>query len=138
MEASNRFAAAGALAGRILIVVLFAGSALGKLSNFEAAAGGMAAKGLPFAVFGLGCAIALELACAGAVLVGWRTRWAALALTLFTLVTAVLFHDFWAARSPQEAMTQHFAFFKNIGIAGGLLVLAALGPGPLSLRPGKG
>ncbi len=126
-----------ALAGRLLIAVLFLPSAVGKIANFPGATGFVASKGLPMPALLLAGAIAVEVIGALALIAGYRTRWAALALAAFTVLAGVLFHDFWAAPAAQ-AMLQQQAFFKNLGIAGGLLLLAALGPGPLSIDHRKG
>ncbi|MDN4592290.1 hypothetical protein DBA29_27875 [Xenophilus aerolatus] len=52
-------------------------------------------------------------------------------LAAFTLAAATVFHGFWAVPAA-GALTRQQAFFKNIAIAGGLLLLAALGPGRVS------
>ena len=77
-------------------------------------------------------AIVVEVGGALALLLGWGTRWAALALALFTVVASVLFHNFWSV-PIEQAMVQQLMFFKNIAVAGGLLVLAAFGAGALSV-----
>jgi putative oxidoreductase len=56
----------------------------------------------------------------------------ALVLAAFTLVATVIFHAFWAVPAEQAFM-QQLMFFKNIGVIGGLLVLAAAAPGRWSL-----
>ena len=117
-----------ALVGRIGLAAVFLPSGFGKLMASGATAGYIASKGLPLPqVLAVGTGL-LEVVCALALLVGWRTKWAALALAVFTLVAAVLFHNFWAAEASQ-AMFQRLSFFKNLGIAGGLFILAAFGPG---------
>lgn len=55
-----------------------------------------------------------------------------LVLAGFTLVASVLFHAYWAAPADQAFM-QQLMFFKNLGVIGGLLVLAAAAPGSWSL-----
>ena len=121
------------LCGRIGIAALFLPSGIAKLTSLGYTAGFIASKGLPGAPLLAGLSGGLEVACALAVLLGWRIRWAALALALFTLLAAVLFHDFWAAEG-QQALFQRLSFFKNVGIAGGLFVLAASGPGRFALE----
>ena len=121
-----------ALLGRLMIAALFLPAGIGKLAGFAGVSGLIASKGLPLAPLVAAATIALEIAAALALAVGFRTRLAALALAAFTLMAAIVFHDFWAAPAAQ-ATAQSQAFFKNIGIAGGLLILASLGPGPLSL-----
>lgn len=121
-----------ALAGRLMIAALFLPAGIGKLAGFAGVSGLIASKGWPLASLVAAATIALEIAASLAVAVGFRTRHAALALAAFTLMAAIVFHDFWAAPAAQ-ATAQSQAFFKNIGIAGGLLILASLGPGPLSL-----
>jgi putative oxidoreductase len=71
--------------------------------------------------------IVLEVLGGLALIVGYRTRLAALALAVFTLVAAVLFH--W---QPGEQM-QQILFLKNVSMAGGLLLLVARGAGDWSL-----
>ena len=67
-----------------------------------------------------------------AVIFGWHTRLAAFLLAGFSLVSAVLFHtDF----GDQMQMN---SFMKNLGLAGGFLVIVALGAGPYSLDNRRG
>lgn len=77
-------------------------------------------------------AIVVEVLVAAALLLGWRTRWAALILAVFTAATALIFHNFWAMPAEQQMM-QSISFWKNMAIVGGLLFVAAHGAGPLAM-----
>ena len=77
-------------------------------------------------------AIVVEIGAGVALLVGYKTRWAALLLALFTLSAALFFHNYWGVPADQQLM-QQLMFSKNLGIAGGLLALAAFGAGVLGL-----
>ena len=121
-----------ALVGRILLVLMFLMSGLSKFSGLEGTAGYIASKGLPMPqVLALRAAV-VEFVAALMVIVGWRARWGALALIVFTLLATFLFHNFWAMPEAQKMMQQQ-AFMKNIAAVGGLLLVFAFGPGPLSL-----
>jgi putative oxidoreductase len=131
---TSTFDDATALAGRFLIAVLFVPSALGKLAGFAGVVQAIGAKGLPLpALFAAG-AIAIEIAASVAIVAGWRVRWAAVALGVFSVIAGFLFHDFWNAPDAM-VMAQRQAFFKNFGLLGGLLVLAARGPGRFAMTP---
>ena len=122
MSNINRYAD---LLGRILISLMFLASGIGKISGYAATQGYMESVGVP----GLLLPVVIAVECVGAiaVIVGWRTRWAAAALASFCVISALLFHaDF----SDQSEMT---SFMKNISIAGGFLVIVAFGAGPFSL-----
>jgi putative oxidoreductase len=67
-----------------------------------------------------------------ALIVGYGTRVAAIVLAVFTLVASVFFHSFWALPADQQ-MIRQLLFFKNIAAVGGLLTLAAWGPGAWSV-----
>ena len=53
-------------------------------------------------------------------------------LGVFTILASLLFHNFWAV-APEQQMVQQLMFMKNLAVAGGMFVVAALGAGPLSI-----
>ena len=120
------------LLGRILLVALFLPAGIAKLTGFSGTVGYIASVGLPAASLGAVLAIVVEVGGGLALLAGFQTRIAALALAIFTLGASVFFHAYWAAPAGQ-AMVAQLLFFKNIAVIGGLLVLAAQGPGAWSL-----
>ena len=121
------------LAGRILLGLLFVLSGFGKIGGFDGTVGYIASQNLPFPAVVAVLTILVELLGGLALVVGFRTRDAALALAAFTLLAAFLFHAYWAAPEAAKAM-QQINFLKNLSIAGGMLVLAAFGPGRLSIE----
>lgn len=120
------------LLGRILIAALFVPAGLSKIAGFEGTAGYIASVGLPLPQVGAAIAILVELGLGLLLLVGWRSRLSALVIAVFTVVAGAIFHNFWAAPADQMLM-QQINFFKNLSIAGGLLFIAAFGPGAWSL-----
>ncbi len=120
------------LLGRALIALLFIPAGIGKIAGFQGTAATIASKGLPLPELAAAGTIVVEIGVALALLVGFKARWAALILALFTVAAAVLFHNFWALSADQQ-MAQQINFFKNLAIAGGLLFVVAYGAGPKSL-----
>jgi len=121
-----------ALLGRIFLAGLFVVSGLGKITGFEDTAGYIGSKGLPMPQVLTAIAIVIEIGGAAAILAGWKTRWAALALIVFLVVITPVFHNYWAA-PPAEMMEQQINFLKNASILGGMLLLFAFGPGRYSV-----
>ena len=99
--------------------------------------GYIASKGLPLPTAGAAIAILVEVLGGLALIAGFGTRVAALALAGFTLVATVIFHNFWGMPADQ-VMVQQLMFFKNIAVVGGLLVLAAHGAGAWSWDAKRG
>jgi putative oxidoreductase len=116
---------AAALVGRLLLAALFLLEGWSKLRGYGPAAAYMERFSVPGLL--LPAVIAVELAGGILLVVGWQTRCAALALAIFCIVAALLFHLNFADRN------QVLHFEKDLAIAGGLLVLAAFGPGRFSL-----
>jgi putative oxidoreductase len=114
------------LIGRILLSAIFIAAGVNKILSYDGTLGFMANFGVPGAL--LPAVIALELLGGIAILIGFYARWAALALAIFTLVAAAIFHSNFADQI-QIAM-----FMKNAAISGGLLLLFANGAGRYAIR----
>lgn len=112
-------------AGRFLISLIFIVSGFSKIANFAGTQAYMESAGVPGILLPL--VIAVELLGGLAVVFGWHTRLAAFLLAGFSLVSAVLFH---ANFGDQMQMIM---FMKNLALAGGFLMIVALGAGPYSL-----
>ena len=122
-----------AVAGRILLALMFVLAGFDKLANVQGTAGYIAGvAGLPMPALFAVLAGLLEVVAGLAIATGFVARWAALALAAFTLAASFLFHAYWSVPAEQQ-MIQQLLFMKNLSITGGLLILAALGPGPASL-----
>jgi putative oxidoreductase len=115
------------LAGRVLLSLIFIYSGWSKIGGFDGTVQYMQSFGIP--AYLLPPVIALELGAGLAILFGLLARWAGLALAVFCLAAAFIFHFDFADR------TQSIMFMKNLAMAGGLLLLFANGPGQLSVRP---
>lgn len=127
----------GPLIGRLLIAAIFVFSGFGKITGFEGTVGYIASSGLPLPQLGAVLAIIVELGGGILLIVGWKTRWAAAAMLVFTVAAACIFHNFWAA-APDAAQNQMIHFMKNIAMAGGLVYVVVFGSGPLSVDAASG
>ena len=98
-----------------------------KIANYSGVVGYMQASGVDGRLLPL--VILTELGGGLLVLMGLKTRWAAIALFGFCLLTALFFH---------LGADQAIQFQKNVAMAGGFLALAILGPGAWSLDAWRG
>ena len=111
--------------GRLLLSILFLIEGLGKISMQENVVMYMEDYGVPGILFVP--AIAVEILFPIILIVGYKTKWAASVMALFTFAVAIIFHtDF------SEKMQMIF-FLKDIAIAGGFMIVFAYGPGKISL-----
>jgi putative oxidoreductase len=114
-----------ALVGRVMIAALFVISGASKIGGYAATQAYMQSAGVPGGLLPL--VILLELGGGIAIVAGLYTRFVALLLAGFSILTAMLFH----AGSPDQM--QQVMFLKNLGLAGGFLLLVANGAGRLSI-----
>ena len=111
--------------GRLLLSILFLIEGLGKISMQENVITYMEDYGVPGILFLP--ATALEILFPIILIVGYKTKWAASVMALFTFTVAIIFHsDF------NEEM-QLIMFLKDIAIAGGFMIIVVYGPGKISL-----
>jgi putative oxidoreductase len=123
MNNINQYAA---VVGRLLLAAIFLWSGLGKLMSYEGTVGYISSVGFPTAPLAYIVAVAIEIIGGIALVVGFKTRWAA-ALAAFSVVTALGFHLNFGD------LNQTIHFMKNIAIAGGLLQVIAFGAGSMSM-----
>jgi putative oxidoreductase len=121
-----------AAAGRVLISAIFILSGVSKLAAPAATIGYIESAGLPIAPLAFALAALIEVAGGLALIAGFKTRWTAAVLALFSVATALSFHF------NLGDQNQFIHFFKNIAMAGGLLQIVAFGGGALSLDARRG
>ncbi|QYY24038.1 DoxX family protein [Diaphorobacter sp. MNS-0] len=121
-----------ALVGRILIALLFIPAGFGKISGFAGTVGYATSVGMPMPTVAVAVGLLIELLGGLALLFGFGTRIAAMALAVFTLAASFFFHAYWALPADQQMM-QQLLFFKNVAVTGGLLAFAAFGAGAWSV-----
>ena len=111
--------------GRLLLSALFLIEGFGKISMQEDVIMYMEDYGVPGILFVP--ATVLEILFPLLLIVGYKTKWAALVMVLFTFTVAIIFHtDF------SEGM-QMIIFLKNLAIAGGFLIIFVRGAGKYSI-----
>ena len=122
-----------ALVGRILMASLFIPSGFGKLMGFAGTVGYISSKGLPMPEVAAAIAVAVELGVGILFLVGFKARWMALILAVFTLAAGIMFHNYWALSDAAQIGMNKINFWKNVAISGGFLMAYAFGPGRYSV-----
>lgn len=123
-----QLANAALLVGRIMLSAIFVWSGYSKLGGYSGTLGYMASKGVPGALLPL--VIVVELLGGLLIVAGYQTRIVAIVLAAFSLLAALLFHT-------AGDMNQSIHFMKNVGLAGGFLVLFAAGAGAWSIDGSK-
>ena len=106
-----------AILGRTLMALLFILAGVAKVTDSKPVLDQMQAFSVPTALFP--AVVALELGGGLALLLGWRLREVAGALGIFCILAAFIFHHDLADKVERSI------FFKDLAIAGGLLMLAA-------------
>jgi len=111
--------------GRLLLSMIFIFSGFTKITGYAATQGYMESMGVPGMLLPL--VIAVELLGGIAILLGFKARLVAILMAGFSIVSALLFHQFWIDESQMNP------FMKNIAMAGGFLMIFSHGPGAYSI-----
>ena len=123
----SRWAGPLGLLARAMLAYIFILEGAAKITSYAGVVDYMQAHGVDGRLLPL--VILTELGGGLLVLLGLKTRWAAIALSGYCLLTALIFH---------MGADQAIQFNKNIAMAGGFLALAVLGPGAWSLDAWRG
>lgn len=112
--------------GRLLLSVIFFTSAISKSFGWAGNVEYMSTKHLPLIPLLLGSALLIEALGSLCLITGFAARLAATVMFLYMIPVTFLLHDFMGTQ-----------FQKNLGVMGGLLMVASFGPGRFALRPPK-
>jgi putative oxidoreductase len=116
------------LLGRVLMSAIFIQGGINKAMASEATIAGFAKYPLlPNPSLAFAVTLVVEIGVGIAVLVGWKTKWAALTLAFWCIATAIVAHYHPGDRG------QMIHFMKNVAMAGGFLQLFVLGAGRFSI-----
>ncbi len=140
MNASSREAmvhGAFPFVSRVLICAIFVQGAMGKLLGWSSQAAYMASKNVPLITPLLAIALVIEVVGVLCLLAGYRARAAAFVMFLYLAAVSVMLNNFWRYTGDRAASNQT-EFMKNIGIMGGLLMIAAYGAGRWSVDARRG
>ena len=121
------------LVGRILLGLVFLVAGTRKILAVAGTVGYFGKLGMPMPDVMVYVAILFEVGGSILLILGWRARYAALALALFTLIATCFAHRFWEIADAAQYGNQLNHFLKNLAIIGGMLFVAASGPGSLSV-----
>ena len=121
------------LVGRIAIAVLFLVPGIRKAMAVAGTAGYFAKLGFPMPEVMVWVAILIEVGGAALLILGWQARRVAWLLILFTVIATLMAHRFWEFSDAAQYAAQMNNFLKNLAVVGGLLYVAAFGPGALSV-----
>lgn len=110
----------GAMVGRMLIGLLFVFSGVGIVMNgVDSFAGMIGMVDIPMPILVAWIVVVVKVVAGAALILGYRTREAALALLIFVGLATLLYH-----RDIED-----MNLFKNLAIMGGLLYVYVYGPG---------
>lgn len=120
------------LIGRVLLGVLFLIAGIRKIMFYTGSVAYFTKLGFPAPEVIAVLAILIEIGGAALLILGWQTRRISWLLVLFVIIATAMAHRFWEFDAPQYA-NQLNHFLKNAAIVGGLLYVAVLGAGKLSM-----
>ncbi|BBQ01247.1 hypothetical protein BSFA1_63750 (plasmid) [Burkholderia sp. SFA1] len=120
------------LIGRVLLMILFVLFGWSKLTHYSDTVAYMTSTGAPAPALSAIVAIVMEFFVGIAIVIGFYTRPLAAIFVLYTLGTGFIGHHYWTMTGAQQYANM-INFYKNVSIAGGLLLLCVTGPGKYSI-----
>ncbi|WP_017658831.1 DoxX family protein [Baaleninema simplex] len=118
------------LVARICLATIFLRAGISKIMGFAATAQMMGDRGLPIPEVLLVGTIVFQLLGGLSLVLGYKVRIGVVLLILFLIPATIVFHN---PTDPEQTT----AFFKNLGLLGGLLMAFYFGSGPVSLDRGR-
>ncbi|MBI1328492.1 MAG: DoxX family membrane protein [Alphaproteobacteria bacterium] len=121
------------LLGRWLLAWFFLGDAWSRAGHWSQTLAYMTLKQIPGAPLVLTLVLVVMILGSLGLILGYQTRHAALMLFGYAIAVTLWMHDYWHIADPVARADEFGLFARNIAIAGGLLLLVGMGPGPFAI-----
>ncbi|HTP78754.1 MAG TPA: DoxX family protein [Rhizomicrobium sp.] len=121
------------LIGRLVLAWFYLSEAVHYAGQWDATVQLMALRNMPVPPLLLALTIIALFLGGLALVLGFHTRHGALLLFAFTIAASLAMHNFWQIQNPLERAADYEIFSRNMAIAGALLVLVGIGPGPIAI-----
>jgi putative oxidoreductase len=128
------------LVGRLVLAWFFLASAVDYAAQWDATVQLLALKDIPSPPLVLAISLIVLFLGGLSLVFGFQTRYGAVLLFGFTLAASVAMHNYWVINNAIDRAADYDVFARNMAIAGGLLVLVGMGPGPVafdSVKPSR-
>jgi putative oxidoreductase len=121
------------LLGRFIQIWFYGTAAADIVTRWQQIVSDLAAKQVPVPPLALLVVLVLIFMGCLSLFLGWHARHGAVLLFALTILAAVVMHDYWNINDPVLRGEQFRIFARDWAIAGGLLLMVGMGPGPFSV-----
>ncbi len=121
------------LIGRVLLGLFFLSQALTYGSSWDANVQLLAMKEVPLPPLMLAVGLLVLFLGGLSLILGFATRFGALLLFAFVIGASIKLHDYWRIHDTALRASEFSTFALQMAVAGGLLLLVGMGPGPVAI-----
>ena len=121
------------LIGRLALAWFFLGEAWARANDWGGTLALMGSAQIPAAPVVLVLALAVMVVGGISLILGYHARHGAILLFGFTIAASISLHAYWTLPDNAQRLAVFAVFASDIAIAGGLLVIVGMGPGPFAL-----
>jgi putative oxidoreductase len=121
------------LVGRLILAWFFLSEAMAYAGQWDGTIQLMALKNIPLQPLLLALALIVMVLGGLSLIFGFQARYGAVMLFGYTIIVSVAMHDFWLINNAIDRAADYEIFARNMAIAGGLLLLVGMGPGPVAI-----
>ncbi len=119
--------------GRCVLIWFYMTGAMDILANWHHISVLMEARHVPLPPLALLVALIVIFMGCLSLLFGYHARLGAVILFALTVIGAVVMHDYWNVGDPVRRAAEFAIFARDFAIAGGLLLMVGMGPGPFAI-----
>jgi putative oxidoreductase len=119
--------------GRMAIAWFFLSEAWARASDWSGTVATLRNAQIPAAEPLLVLAIAIMMLGGTALALGYHARHGAMLLFGFTVAASLALHAYWQLPDASMRAAEYAVFVRDLAVAGGLLLIVGLGPGPFAV-----